>query len=49
MKKITKFELLGLCVFILVGLALLPFFYDSVIVGGIWATVCSAFGLTPNY
>jgi len=36
-----RFEALGFTIIFIIGLLVLPFFYDAVLVNGIWTTVCS--------
>ena len=35
------FEALGITIIFIIGLLVLPFFYDAVLFNGIWTTVCS--------
>ena len=36
-----RFEALGFTIIFIIGLLVLPFFYDAVLFNGIWTTVCS--------
>ena len=36
-----RFEVLGFTIIFIIGLLVLPFFYDAVLFNGIWTTVCS--------
>ena len=36
-----RFEVLGFTLIFIIGLLVLPFFYDAVLFNGIWTTVCS--------
>ena len=36
-----SFEALGFTIIFIIGLLVLPFFYDAVLFNGIWTTVCS--------
>ena len=36
-----RFEALGFTIIFIIGLLVLPLFYDAVLFNGIWTTVCS--------
>jgi hypothetical protein len=36
-----RLEVLGFTIIFIIGLLVLPFFYDAVLFNGIWTTVCS--------
>ena len=35
-----RFEALGFTIIFIIGLLVLPFFYDAVMFNGIWTTIC---------